>query len=53
MMSEGSMLCGGRWQRSDDVDFDRQEGVVVLAEADLRAGEFLLSDEAVTVSEMP
>src|ERR1700724_1883987 len=37
---------GGRLQRSDIVD--RQEGVVVLAEADLRAGEFLL-DEAVTV----
>ena len=37
---------GGRLQRSGIVD--RQEGVVVLAEADLRAGEFLL-DEAVTV----
>src|SRR4249919_3391932 len=37
---------GGRLQRSDIVD--RQEGIVVLAEADLRAGKFLL-DEAVTV----
>src|SRR4029077_20989144 len=41
-----AQYVGGRLQRSDIVD--RQEGVVVLAESDLRAGEFLL-DEAATV----
>ena len=45
-MISGLEPVGGSLQRSDIVD--RKEGIVVLAEADLRAGEFLL-DEAVAI----